>query len=299
MSPSSDFSSLRTLRDLVRYGVSRFNEAELAYGQSTLSALDEASYLVLHALHLPPGQLEPFLDAAVLPHERSAVLDLLHQRVESRLPAPYLTHEAWLQGYPFYVDERVLIPRSFIAELLVDALQPWVQAPEAVTKVLDLCTGSACLAILAAERFPQATIEAVDISPDALEVAYINVDEYGLEERVHLIESDLLAQLPPQQQYDFILCNPPYVNSQSMAALPPEFLHEPQLALAGGDDGMDLIRTILGHAPHYLKDQGFIILEIGHEKPFFEQAFPQLSPHWLSTSGGDEQVLLLFKEQLL
>lgn len=299
MPSSTDFSCLHTVRDLLRYGVSRFNEAELAYGQATLTAVDEVSYLVLHALHLPLDQLEPFLDARVLPSERDSVLALLHQRIDTRLPAPYLTRQAWLQGHPFYVDERVLIPRSFIAELLMQDLQPWLQAPEQVSRVLDLCTGSACLAILAALRFPEATIEAIDVSPDALEVAYINVDEYGLEEQVHLIESDLLTQVPAQQQYDFILCNPPYVNSGSMSALPPEFLHEPQLALAGGDDGMDLIRDILQQAPHYLKDQGFIVLEIGHEKPFFERAFPHLNPHWISTSGGDEQVLLLYKEALL
>jgi ribosomal protein L3 glutamine methyltransferase len=293
----SELLALRTVRDLLRYAVSRFNAAGLVFGHGTLDAFDEAAYLVLFALSLPIDRLEPFMEAAVLDTERAAVLDLIEQRIARRVPAPYLTHEAWLHGRRFYVDERVIVPRSFIGELFNDGLAPWVSDPYAVEWVLDMCTGSGCLAILAAETFPHAQVDAVDLSPDALAVARINVDDYGLQERVALYQSNLFERLP-SVQYDLIVCNPPYVNAASMAALPPEFLHEPQMALAGGADGMDLIRVLLAHAADYLQPDGLLILEIGHERPYFEQAFPDLDPVWLSTSAGDDQVLLLRREQL-
>ncbi|CAB3684717.1 50S ribosomal protein L3 glutamine methyltransferase [Achromobacter denitrificans] len=288
---------LQTLRDLIRYGVSRLNAAQVALGHGSDNAWDEAVYLTLHALHLPLDTLEPFLDARVLGEERDRVLDLIDRRVTERVPAAYLTNEAWLRGHRFYVDERVIVPRSPIAELLDEGLSPWVQDPLAVERVLDMCTGSGCLAILSALAFPYAHVDAVDLSPDALDVARRNVADYGLADRLDLHESNLFDNLPARQ-YDVIVCNPPYVNSGSMDALPEEYLHEPQLALAGGDDGMDLVRRILEAAPRFLAPEGVLVLEIGHERDFFEAAFPQLSPVWLDTEAASDQLLLLTREQL-
>ena len=288
---------LLTLRDLIRYGVSRLNGAQVALGHGSDNAWDEAVYLTLHALHLPLDTLDPFLDARVVREERDRVLDLLERRVTERVPAAYLTNEAWLRGHRFYVDNRVIVPRSPIAELLDEGLSPWVQDPEAVENVLDMCTGSGCLAILSALAFPHAHVDAVDLSPDALDVARRNVDDYGLADRLDLHESNLFDSLPARQ-YDVIVCNPPYVNSGSMDALPQEYLHEPQLALAGGEDGMDLVRRILEAAPRFLSQDGVLVLEIGHERGFFEASFPQLSPVWLDTEASSDQLLLLTREQL-
>ncbi|QYJ19433.1 50S ribosomal protein L3 N(5)-glutamine methyltransferase [Achromobacter sp. ES-001] len=288
---------LLTLRDLIRYGVSRLNSAQVALGHGSDNAWDEAVYLTLHALHLPLDTLDPFLDARVVREERDRVLDLLERRVTERVPAAYLTNEAWLRGHRFYVDQRVIVPRSPIAELLDAGLSPWVQDPYSVENVLDMCTGSGCLAILSAMAFPNAHVDAVDVSADALEVARRNVDDYGLADRLDLHASNLFDNLPACQ-YDVIICNPPYVNSGSMDVLPQEYRHEPQLALAGGDDGMNLVRRILASAPQYLAPEGVIVLEIGHERDFFEAAFPQLSPVWLDTEEASDQILLLTREQL-
>ena len=288
---------LQTLRDLIRYGVSRLNAAQVALGHGSDNAWDEAVYLTLHALHLPLDTLEPFLDARVLSEERNRVLELIDRRVTERVPAAYLTNEAWLRGHRFYVDARVIVPRSPIAELLDEGLSPWVQDAQAVDSVLDMCTGSGCLAILAALAFPYAQVDAVDVSPDALEVARRNVDDYGLGDRLALHQSDLFDSLP-ERQYDVIVCTPPYVNSGSMDVLPQEYRHEPRLALAGGADGMDLVRRILGAAPRYLSENGVLVLEIGHERDFFEAAFPELSPVWLDTEEASDQLLLLTREQL-
>ncbi len=288
---------LLTLRDLIRYGVSRLNAAEVALGHGSDNAWDEVVYLVLHALHLPLDTLEPFLDARVLSEERNRVLELIDRRVTERVPAAYLTNEAWLRGHRFYVDKRVIVPRSPIAELLDEGLSPWVQDAQAVDNVLDMCTGSGCLAILAAMAFPYAHVDAVDVSPDALDVARRNVDDYGLADRLALHQSNLFDSLPARQ-YDVIVCNPPYVNSGSMDALPQEYRHEPQLALAGGADGMDLVRRILEAAPRFLSENGVLVLEIGHERDFFEAAFPELSPVWLDTAEASDQLLLLTREQL-
>ncbi|CAB3633564.1 MAG: 50S ribosomal protein L3 N(5)-glutamine methyltransferase [Achromobacter sp.] len=288
---------LLTLRDLIRYGVSRLNAAQVALGHGSDNAWDETVYLVLHALHLPLDTLEPFLDARVLSEERNRVLELIDRRVTERVPAAYLTNEAWLRGHRFYVDARVIVPRSPIAELLDEGLSPWVQDAQAVDSVLDMCTGSGCLAILSALAFPYAQVDAVDVSPDALEVARRNVDDYGLADRLALHQSDLFDNLP-ERQYDVIVCNPPYVNSGSMDVLPQEYRHEPQLALAGGTDGMDLVRRILQAAPRYLSENGVLVLEIGHERDFFEAAFPELSPVWLDTEEASDQLLLLTREQL-
>ncbi len=288
---------LLTLRDLIRYGVSRLNAAQVALGHGSDNAWDETVYLVLHALHLPLDTLEPFLDARVLSEERNRVLELIDRRVTERVPAAYLTNEAWLRGHRFYVDARVIVPRSPIAELLDEGLSPWVQDPQAVDSVLDMCTGSGCLAILAALAFPHAQVDAVDVSSDALEVARRNVDDYGLGDRLALHQSNLFDALP-ERQYDVIVCNPPYVNSGSIDVLPQEYRHEPHLALAGGADGMDLVRRILQAAPRYLSENGVLVLEIGHEREFFEAAFPELSPVWLDTAEASDQLLLLTREQL-
>lgn len=291
--------ALCSVRDLIRYAVSRFNAHKLFFGHGSDNAWDEAVYLVLHALHLPPDQLEPFMDARVLPSEREAALSLIDLRCEQRLPAPYLTHEAWLQGYAFHVDQRVIVPRSPIAELLMNQLSPWIPDPYEVTGILDLCTGSGCLAIIAAHQFPEAFVDATDISKDALDVAMINVEKHGLKDRLNLHHGSLYDPLPLSAQYDLIISNPPYVNSASMRSLPPEYRHEPSLALAGGDDGMDLVRIIIEQAPSHLRDQGLLLIEIGHERPYFEAAFPELEPIWLDTAEASDQILLLSKEQLI
>ena len=290
---------LSTVRDLIRYGVSRLNASGVHFGHGSDNAWDEAIYLVLHALHLPPDQLDPFLDARVLPDERSSALKLIDRRCDERLPAPYLTHEAWLQGFHFYVDQRVIVPRSPIAELLVRQVEPWIRQPEEVNSVLDLCTGSGCLAIIAAHAFPQALVDATDISQDALDVAARNVAEHGLRERVGLYHGSLFEPLPADSRYDLILSNPPYVNSESMATLPEEYRREPELALAGGVDGMDVVTAILGRAAEFLTDEGLLLIEIGHERNHFEAAFPHLDPVWLDTAGASDQILLLTREQLL
>ncbi len=288
---------LFTVRDMLRFAVSRFNEAGLAYGHGSHSAYDEAAYLVLHTLHLPLDTLEPFLDARLTPRELDGLLRVVEDRVNRRLPAAYITHEAWLGEFRFYVDQRVIVPRSFIAELLGSQLAPWVADPGAVASALDLCTGSGCLAVLMAHAFPGAAIDAVDISPDALDVARRNVEDYGLEERIRLVRSDLFGELA-DRRYDLIVSNPPYVNAASMEALPPEYRHEPQLALASGVDGLDAVRAIIAGAAAHLKEEGLLVVEIGHNRAALEQAFPRLGFTWLETAAGDEYVFLLSRDQL-
>jgi len=288
---------LFTLRDLLRYAISQFNASKLSFGHGSDNAWDEAVYLLLHTLHLPLDTLDPFLDARVLPDERQRFLRLVERRISERLPAAYLTGEAWLQGHRFVVDERVIVPRSPISELLMDALSPWVSDPDNVDYVLDLCTGSGCLAVLAAMAFPNAQVDAVDISEHALEVADANIEQFGLDGRMTTHRSDLFDQLP-QCEYQVIVCNPPYVNTRSMEALPQEYRHEPVLALAGGEDGMDLVRRLLKDAPDYMAPEGLLILEIGNEYEHFLAAFPDLDPVWLSTQNTEDQILLLTREQL-
>ena len=286
-----------TLRDLLRHAVTRFNTEGLFFGHGSSNAYDEAAYLLLHTLKLPLEQLDPFLDAKLLPEEIKTLLSLIERRAVERMPVAYLTHEAWLGDYKFYVDERVIVPRSFIAELIPDQFAPWVQDPEEVTHILELCTGSGCLAILMADAFPNAQIDAIDISSDALAVARRNVDDYGLQDRIALIESDLYAQLQ-KKKYDLIISNPPYVNSDSMSKLPAEYQREPQLALAGGTDGMDLVRKIVAGAKDRLTEHGVLVVEIGNEFAYAEAAFAEHELTWLSTSAGDEAVFLLTAEQL-
>ena len=291
-------ASLKTLRDCLRFSVSRFNEAELFFGHGSENAYDEAAYLILHTLNLPLDRLEPFLDARLTQSELYDVLDIIERRVEQRIPAAYLTNQAWLGDLSFYVDERVIVPRSFIAELLRDQLAPWVSDAEHIGKVLDMCTGSGCLAILAAHAFSNAHVDAVDMSADALDVAQYNVTDYALEDRITLIESDLFAKLKGKI-YDLIISNPPYVDAESVAALPQEYKHEPQLALGSGTDGLDATRAILKNAAKHLTDQGILVVEIGHNRDVLEAAFPDLPFTWLDVSAGDEYVFLLHRNDLV
>jgi len=293
-----DPKELHTVRDWVRFYVSEMRRGQVFFGHGSSNAFDEAVYMVQSALSLPVGDVGPFWDARVTAHETNRLIRFITQRVVDRKPASYITGEAWLQGHAFKVDERVIIPRSFIAELLVDQLTPWVNAPEMPFEILDMCTGSGCLAILAAYVFENAQVDAVDLSTEALSIARENIQLHDMKQRVHAIESDLFSNLNGKQ-YDFILTNPPYVNEASMKKLPPEYLHEPRMALAGGDSGMDLIQDILEQAPKHLKDGGFLVVELGNEKLHFEAAFPHLNPIWLETSAGDEQVFLLNKEDLV
>lgn len=286
-----------TIRDLLRHAVSRFNGAKLFFGHGSVNAFDEAAYLILHTLNLPLDKLEPFYDARLLPDEVRSVLNVIERRAVERVPAAYLTNEAWLGDYRFYVDERVIVPRSFIAELIPEQFSPWVEDADGVENILELCTGSGCLPIMMADAFPGAHIDAVDISPDALAVARRNVDEYQLQDRISLFESDLYDKLP-KKKYDLIITNPPYVNAGSMSKLPPEYLREPQIALAGGDDGMDLVRRIVAGAAERLTKKGILMVEIGNERAFAEAAFPDLELTWVSTSAGDDMVFLLQADQL-
>jgi ribosomal protein L3 glutamine methyltransferase len=286
-----------TPRDLLRYAVTRFNAAKLFFGHGSAEAFDEAAYLVLNTLKLPIDRLEPFLDAKLLPEEVLQVLAVIERRTVERVPAAYITNEAWLGTYAFYVDERVLVPRSFIAELIPNYFSPWVQDPFAVENVLELCTGSGCLAIMMADVFQNAVVDAVDISKDALAVAERNIRDYKLEGRVNPIASDLYENVP-FKKYDLIVTNPPYVNASSMAKLPPEYLREPQIALHGGEDGMDLVRKIVAGAAERLTPEGILVVEIGNEAEYAEAAFGHLGLTWLTTSAGDEAVFLLTAEQL-
>ena len=292
-----DTEALITLRDWLRFAVSRFNEAQLFFGHGTDNAYDEAVWLILHSLHLPLDRLEPFLDASLSDTEKAGLAALLKRRIAERIPAAYLTREAWLAGERFYVDERVIVPRSFIAHLLGDQLAPWVDDAEGVEDVLDLCTGSGCLAILAALAFAQAHVDAADLSADALDVARRNIAEHGLEERVTAVQSDLFDALAGRH-YDLIISNPPYVNAASVATLPPEYRHEPALALGSGEDGLDATRVILKNAAAHLKRGGLLVVEIGHNRDALEAAFPDLPFVWLDTEGPGEYVFCLKREDL-
>lgn len=285
-------AELHTVRDWLRWGTSRFNEAGIFFGHGTDNAYDEAAYLILHSLHLPLDRLEPFLDARLTHSERLAVLDLLQQRIARRVPAAYLTQEAWLGSFRFYVDERVIVPRSYFAELLAEGFAPWIDAPEDIADALDLCTGSGCLAILMAHAFPNAAIDAVDLSPQAIEVARHNVADYGLQEQVRIVESDVFSGLK-NRRYDIIISNPPYVTTNAMAELPPEYRHEPVLALGAGDDGLDVVRRILAEARQHLKPDGLLAIEVGHNRDIVDAAFPQLQLTWIDTPSSEEKIFLV------
>ncbi len=291
-------NELATVRDWLRYAVSRFGEAKLAFGHGSVDAYDEAAYLLLHALHLPLDRLEPFLDAQLTQGERQALAHLLSRRIDERVPAAYLTHEAWLGDFRFYVDERVLIPRSFIAELLPGGLEPYVGPPERVRSALDMCTGSGCLAILLAHAYPDADVDAVDLSAEALTVAQRNVSDYGLADRINLIRSDLFENLP-EKNYDLVISNPPYVTATAMETLPAEYRHEPRQALAGGDDGLDAVRVLIKDAPRFLNHGGTLVVEVGHNRAAAEAAFPRLPMVWLSAESAEDAVFLVRREDLI
>lgn len=288
---------LVTVRDLVRYAVSRFNRAKLFFGHGTQDAYDEAVYLVLHTLYLPLDRLDPFFDACIPSSERSEVLRIIHRRVDERIPSAYLTGEAWLGDFRFRVDERVIVPRSFLAELLNEGFAPWIDHDATVTRALDLCTGSGCLAILMAHHFPNAAVDAVDLSAQALQVAHDNVTDYGLTDRIRLIRSDVFDALR-DERYDIILSNPPYVTEASMAALPDEYRHEPRMALAGGEDGLDVVRRILAQARRHLTPHGILVVEVGHNRELVEAAYPDIDFVWLTNTAEEERVFLLRADQL-
>lgn len=288
---------LVTIRDWLRWAVSRFNETGLCYGHGTTNAWDEAVWLVLATLHLPHDRLEPWLDAHLTRSERLALLDNLQRRVVHRLPTAYLVQEAWLGQFRFYVDQRVIVPRSYFAELLESGFAPWIDDAEGVASALDLCTGSGCLAILMAHSFPNAAVDAIDISADALVVACRNIADYHLEDRVKAIESDLFAAVE-DKRYDLILSNPPYVTTEAMAALPPEYRHEPALALAAGPDGLDIVRRILAEAREHLNPRGVLAVEVGHNQDLVTAAFPDLPAVWLDTEDAEGKVFLVTREDL-
>lgn len=287
-------NELKTVRDFIRYGVSCFNKADLSYGHGTDNAFDEAVYLVLETLRLPLDQLEPYLDARLTIAERKSVAAIIAKRVKTRKPAAYLTNRAYIQGLPFYVDERVIVPRSFIGELLCNDFT-LVDNP---ATVLDLCTGSGCLAILAAHIFPEALVDAVDLSVDALTVAKINVAEHGCEDRIHLYKGDLFKPLKGKK-YDLIISNPPYVDAEAMKELPAEYRHEPKMALASGDDGLDIVRRILAEASEYLLEGGGLICEIGRGRLLLEEEYPDLAFLWLDTEMSEGEVFWLTREQMV
>lgn len=289
-----------TLVELVVASAEHLKRAGVSFGHGTGNAFDEAAWLVTWSLGLPLDALESKGQRPVTHDERAKVDALLARRIESRKPAAYLTGEAWLQDIPFTIDERAIVPRSYIAELLVDVeetgtLDAWLS--DRTRKVLDLCTGNGSLAVLAAMAYPEITVDGSDVSADALAVARLNVDRHRLTSRISLVESDLFDKVPGR--YDLIVCNPPYVNDASLAALPAEYRAEPALALAGGADGMDLIRRIVGEAPAHLGDDAVLVLEVGHERAHFEQAFPRLECAWLETSGGDDRVVLVERRALV
>jgi ribosomal protein L3 glutamine methyltransferase len=288
---------LVTIRDWLRWAVSRFNEAGLHFGHGTDNAWDEAVWIVLATLHLPRDTLEPFLDARLTSIERQALLERLQQRVVHRQPAAYLLGEAWLGDFRFHVDSRVIVPRSYFAELLEDGFAPWVEDPEAVESALDLCTGSGCLAVVMAHAFPNAIVDAIDISPEALAVARRNIAAYGLDDRVRAIESDLFAAVK-KKRYDLIICNPPYVTAGAMDALPAEYRHEPALALAAGADGLDVVRRILAQAHKHLTPGGVIAIEVGHNQDLVMEAFPELPAVWVDTEHAEGKVFVLTREDL-
>ncbi len=289
-------AELSTIRDFIRWATSRFHEAELYYGHGMASALDEAVYLTLFALHLPHDFPEQYFDSSLSADEKQAIYNLVRRRIDEKIPAAYITHEAWFAGLPFYVNENVLVPRSPIAELIQNRFAPWVEA-EKVENILDLCCGSGCIGIASAYAFDWAYVDMVDISPLAIEVAEENIARHGLEDRVSVIESNLFGNVP-QRHYDIIVSNPPYVDVDDMSTLPDEYRHEPELGLAAGDDGLDLVIPMLQQARNFLTDDGILVVEVGNSEYALQQAYPQVPFHWLEFEHGGHGVFLLTAEQL-
>ena len=301
--PSAAASQLSTIRDFLRWALSEFRRARIVHGHGTTSATDEAAFLILETLKLPVDDINPWLDATLLDHERSAVANIIRARIETRMPAPYLVRRAYIHGVSFYVDERVIVPRSYIGELMFSGIfggdeAPLIEDVTHVTSVLDLCTGSGCLAILAAGIFPEAEIDAADLSADALEVARINVAEHEVTDRVNLRQGDLFEAVDGAT-YDLIICNPPYVAAGEVHAFPPEYGHEPVMAHIGGEDGLDLVRRILAEAADHLNPGGGLICEIGTGRERLVADYPQLDFLWLDTEESQGEVFWITREQLL
>ncbi len=299
MATTDETENFVTLRDFFRYAVSRFNTAQLAFGHGTTNAVDEAAFMLLEKLRLPIDRLDPFLDARLTPSERNQLAELIDERIATRKPAAYLLNRAYIQGRQFYVDERAIVPRSYIGELLFNGLvgEEGMIHPSEVASVLDLCTGGGSLAILAEQVFPKAWIDAVDLSPDALAVAKRNIEEYGLADLIALHQGDLFAAIG-DKRYDLILTNPPYVDEEALNAFPPEFAAEPRLAHHGGRDGLDIVRRIIAEAVAHLTERGALVCEIGRGRTIFERDFPSLSPIWLDAAEGEGEVLLLRAKDL-
>lgn len=285
---------LRTPRDFMRWAVSQFHRAEVYFGHGTDNAWDEARYLVTHTLSLPWNVDDTWLDTRLLKSERKQLAQQLERRIEKRMPTAYLTGEAWFFGLPFKVDHRVLIPRSPIAELIENSFSPWLQVEP--NRILDLCCGSGCIGIACAYRYPEAEIVLGELSEDAIDVAQSNVQMHGLEEQVRVIQSDLFNNI--QGRFDLIVSNPPYVDAEDMASLPPEYKHEPQMALEAGDDGLDLVRRILKEAPHYLNDDGLLVVEVGNSWVNIEAAFPNVPFTWIEFERGGHGVFVLTRSEL-
>jgi ribosomal protein L3 glutamine methyltransferase len=295
--PDHFSESLHTVRDYIRWGASRMNEAEVFFGHGSDNAIDEAAALVLHALHLPPDLHADYLGAALTPAEKQRLIAIIQRRIDERIPAAYLLRQCWFMGLPFYVDERVLIPRSPIAELIERRFSPWLADSDAVASILDLCTGSGCIGIACAYAFPGAQIDLSDISEPALQVAQHNIDQHGLGGRVAAIRSDLFAALGGRR-YDLIVSNPPYVGREEMRQLPAEYQHEPELALASGEQGLDMVLRILRRAGDYLSDDGILVVEVGNAQQALIEAMPHLDFTWLEFERGGDGVFLLMAEQL-
>ncbi len=290
-------ANLHTVCDCVRWAMSEMERNEIDLGHGTADYWEEAAFLVMRTLKLPFDRLSAFWSANLTPEELEEVLTNIDLRVHLKKPVPYLIKEGWLSNHAFYVDERVLIPRSFIAELLEEDLAPWVEDPEEVTSVLDMCTGSGCLAILAAERFLNAEVTAADISPDALDVARINCERFGMSQDIELVQTDLFENLAGRK-FDLIISNPPYVTEEAMQALPQEYLHEPALALGAGNDGMDIMRRMMPVLKDHLTENGMAVIEIGDGREAFEAVWPQVPVTWLTTSGGDDMVFVVYAKDL-
>lgn len=294
---SSAAKELQTLRDLLRWTTSKFSEAGLFYGHGNEDAFNEAMQLILHSLNLPATEFpELFIDCRVTSQEKQHIIELVQKRIEQRIPVPYLTNEAWFAELPFYVDDRVLIPRSPFAELIAEDFSPWLIEPESVKNILDLCTGSACIAIACAYAFPDANVDAIDISKDAIDVANINIEKHQLAKQVNAIQSDLWQHCP-DKKYDLIVSNPPYVGNAEMQTLPDEYRHEPELALEAEDNGLAIVENILLQASNYLTANGIIIIEVGNSDEAVVEKWPDIAFTWLEFEHGGHGLFLLDAKQ--
>jgi len=288
--------SLKTITDFIRWGASIFKQSELYYGHGNSSAIDEAAYLVLHTLNLEPDTHSVYFSSRLTEHEKNALIDIIYRRAEEKIPAAYLTNESWFAGLSFYVDERVLVPRSPIAELIQKHYEPWIDVDN-VENILDLCTGSGCIAIANAYYFPHAVVDAVDISQDALDVVLLNIQKHHLMEQVNIIQSDLFSNLA-DKKYDIIVSNPPYVDANDMASMPAEFHSEPEIGLAAGEDGLELVIPMLEQASEHLTENGILIVEVGNSDYALQERYPDLPFYWLEFEHGGQGIFLLTKEQL-